>query len=98
MSGGRFRKPSMPFAAVLFVVPLLAARPAVHHAAVVTTDATIAAHHAVYELSLKSSQDQGVLAARGQMTFDIADACTGLTTTQHLSIDLTDRDGRDVTM
>jgi hypothetical protein len=88
----------MPFAAALFVVPLLAARPAVQHAAVITTAATIAAHHAVYELSLKSSQDQGVLAARGQMTYDIADACNGLTTTQHLSIDLTDRDGRDVTM
>ena len=88
----------MPFAAALLAIPLLAARPGVHHAAVITTDATIAAHHAVYDLTLKSSQDQGVLAARGKMVYDIIDVCTALTTTQHLSIDLTDRDGRDVTM
>jgi hypothetical protein len=88
----------MPFAAALFAAHLVAARPALHHAAVVTTEPTIAAHHAVYDLSLKSSQDQGVLSARGTMIYDITDACSGLTTTQHLSIDLTDRDGRDVTM
>jgi hypothetical protein len=89
----------MPFAAALFVVPLLAARPvAIHGASVITNSATVAAHHAVYDLSLKSSLDQGVLAAKGQMTYDITDVCTGLTTAQHLSIDLTDRDGRDVTM
>ncbi|MEJ0048952.1 MAG: DUF1849 family protein [Rhodospirillales bacterium] len=88
----------MPLAAALFVVPLLAAGSGIHDASVITSGANIAAHHAFYELSLKSSLDQGVLAARGQMTYDIADACTGLTTAQHLSIDLTDRDGRDVTM
>src|SRR5277367_1774714 len=90
--------PRMPLAAAMFMVPLLAARPAATHASVITNAATVAAHHAVYDLSLKSSLDQGVLAAKGQMSFDITDACTGLTTAQHLSINLTDRDGRDVTM
>jgi hypothetical protein len=58
----------------------------------------IGAHHAVYTLSLQSSQDQGVLSARGSMTYDVTDACTGWTTAQHLVIDYTDRDAHDVTM
>ena len=58
----------------------------------------LAAHRAVYDLTLKSSLDQGVLAARGSMTYDITDACTGLSTAQHLVINLTDRDGRDLNM
>jgi hypothetical protein len=67
-------------------------------AAAVTPTPFIAAHHAAYVLSLKSSQDQGVLSANGTMTYDITDACTGYTTAQHLVINLTDRDARDVTM
>ena len=59
--------------------------------------ATIAAHHAVYDLTLQSSTDQGVLAATGTMTYAIADACTGWTTSQHLEIHMTDRDRGDVT-
>jgi hypothetical protein len=58
----------------------------------------IAGHHAAYVLTLKSSQDQGVLAANGSMTYDVNDACTGYTTAQHLVINLTNRDARDVTM
>jgi hypothetical protein len=64
----------------------------------VTPTAFIAAHHAAYVLSLKSSQDQGVLAANGTMTYDVTDACSGYTTAQHLVINLTDHDARDVTM
>jgi hypothetical protein len=59
---------------------------------------SIGAHHAVYTLSLQSTQDQGVLAASGSMTYDVTDACTGWTTAQHLVIDYTDRDAHDVTM
>ena len=58
----------------------------------------IAAHHAAYVLSLKSSTDQGVLSASGTMTYDVTDACSGYTTAQHLVINLTNRDARDVTM
>jgi hypothetical protein len=59
---------------------------------------TIAGHHAFYQLSLQSSTDQGVLSATGSMSYDVTDACTGWTTAQHLIINLTDRDGRDVKM
>jgi hypothetical protein len=62
------------------------------------TGANFLPHHAFYDLTLKSSTEQGVLAARGNLTYDIADGCTGWTTSQHLLIHMTDRDGRDVTM
>jgi hypothetical protein len=67
-------------------------------AGAVTPTPFIAAHRASYVLSLKSSQDQGVLSANGTMTYDVTDACTGYTTAQHLVINLTNRDARDVTM
>jgi len=57
--------------------------------------ANLAGHHASYHLTLKSVQDQGVLAADGSMEYDLTDACTGWTTSQHLVINLTDRDGHD---
>jgi hypothetical protein len=75
------------------LAPASAATPAVFD---VTPD--IAGHRALYALSLKSSNDQGVLAASGSMSYDVTDACTGWTTAQHLVINLTDRDGRDTKM
>ncbi len=62
------------------------------------TQPSIAGHRAYYALSLQSSTDQGVLSAHGSMSYDVTDACTGWTTAQHLIINLTDRDGRDVKM
>jgi hypothetical protein len=60
--------------------------------------ANLAGHHASYRLTLKSVQDQGVISADGSMEYDLTDACTGWTTSQHLVINLTDRDGRDTHM
>jgi hypothetical protein len=59
---------------------------------------SIQAHRATYALTLKSSNDKGVLEAAGTMTYDVSDACTGWTTAQHLTINLVDRDGREVRM
>jgi hypothetical protein len=56
----------------------------------------LAAHHAVYKLTLHGSHDQSVLAASGTMTYDVADACTAWTTAQHLTIQITNKDGQDV--
>jgi hypothetical protein len=56
----------------------------------------LAAHHAVYKLTLHGSRDQSVLAASGTMTYDVADACTAWTTSQHLAIQITNKDGQDV--
>ena len=76
----------------------LATTPAFSSVVSNVTPPAIAGHRAFYVLSLKSSTDQGVLSANGSMAYEVADACTGWTTAQHLIINLTDRDGRDVKM
>ena len=60
--------------------------------------APLAAHHAVYTLTLDGSKEEGVLAATGTMTYDVLDTCSGWTTSQHLVIDLTNKDGQDIKM
>ena len=77
--------------AVLFALPaaLLAGQAAA---------APLAAHHAVYKLTLDTTKEEGVLAASGTMSYDVVDTCTGWTTAQHLVIDLTNKDGQDVRM
>jgi hypothetical protein len=80
----------------LTAVPIawaLCAAPAYAHAG-----ATLAGQHAVYTLSLASSHAQDVIAASGTMTYDLADACGGWTTAQHLVINMTNNDGKDVHM
>jgi hypothetical protein len=60
--------------------------------------ATLAAHHAVYKLSLDTSKDQDVLSASGTMTYDVVDSCSGWTTSQHLVVDFANKDGQEVHM
>ncbi len=74
----------------------LAAAPA--RAALAADRVPIAAHHALYALSFGASHDGSVAAASGSMSYDMADACNGWTTTQHLQIDMTNRDGQVVKM
>ena len=69
---------------------LLAALPA--HAA------ALAAHHAVYALSLDASKTQDVANAHGTMTYDVTDTCGAWATSQHLVLDFTNGDGQDVHM
>ena len=60
--------------------------------------ASLAAHHAVYALSLDQAHAQDVIEAHGSMTYDVADTCTAWATSQHLVIDLVNKDGRNVHM
>ncbi len=60
--------------------------------------ATLSAHHAVYRLTLDRSKEGEVTEAHGTMTYDVLDTCTAWTTSQHLVIDLTNKDGQDVHM
>jgi hypothetical protein len=89
------RSALLVFASLLLATTLLAS---LGRASAAPFSGMILAHHAVYTLTLKSSNAQGVLAANGNMSYDITDGCTGWTTSQHLVINMTDRDGRDVTM
>ena len=60
--------------------------------------APLAAHHAVYTLTLDTSKEQNVMAAHGTMAYDVTDTCTAWTTSQHLVIDITNKDGQDIHM
>jgi hypothetical protein len=60
--------------------------------------APLAAHHAVYKLTLDTTKEEGVMAASGTMSYDVLDTCSGWTTSQHLVIELTNKDGQDVRM
>jgi len=55
----------------------------------------LAAHHAVYSLSLKPGANSGAIAASGAMRFDFADSCDGWVTAQHMVVDLTDNTGHE---
>ena len=60
--------------------------------------APLAAHHALYDLSLNTTHEQNVTEAHGTMSYDVVDTCSGWTTAQHLVIDLTNKDGQEIHM
>ncbi len=62
------------------------------------TAASLAAHHAVYVLTQDRAHAQDVIEAHGSMTYDVADTCTAWATSQHLVIDLVNKDGKNVHM
>lgn len=57
----------------------------------------LAAHRAVYELTLASARGN-IAAASGKMAYEMVDACDGWAVRQRLRIDITDREGRDLEM
>ncbi len=57
----------------------------------------LAAHRALYELSLASARGD-VTGATGTMSYDVGDACEGWTAHQQLAMTVTNRDGQDIDM
>ncbi len=78
-------RPLLTTLAALATTPCLAAEPAV----------PMAAHRAVYKLSLDTSRGD-VTAATGQMNYEVADSCDGWATQQRLAMNITNRDGQDI--
>ncbi len=78
-------RPLLLTLATLATTPALAAEPAV----------PMAAHRAVYKLSLDTSRGD-VTGATGQMNYEVADACEGWATQQRLAMNITNRDGQEV--
>jgi hypothetical protein len=58
----------------------------------------LAAHRAIYTLTLSSSRGGEVIAATGTMGYEVIDACDGWAVRQRLSMTLTNTDGQDVKM
>jgi hypothetical protein len=58
----------------------------------------LAAHRALYTLTLGSSKDGDVSAATGKMAYEVIDACDGWAVRQRLDMTITNRDGQDIEM
>lgn len=59
--------------------------------------AEIAAHRALYELSLATARGD-IQAATGTMSYEVTDACDGWVVHQRLAMTLTNSDGQDIDM
>lgn len=57
----------------------------------------MAAHRAVYKLTLDTSRGD-VTDASGQMNYEVTDACDGWATRQRLALDIVNRDGQDINL
>ena len=56
-------------------------------------DVPMAAHRAAYDLTLDTVQGGQTVAASGNMTYQVSDACTSWATTQKLDLRTVTRDG-----
>ena len=81
---------------VLSLVACLAALPVLAPGAM-GQETSLAAHHAVYRLTLESSRGD-VVAGGGSMDYEVTDACDGWATKQRLDMTVTNQSGQDVQM
>jgi hypothetical protein len=58
----------------------------------------LAAHHAIYTLTLHNDPDGDVTAATGKMGYEVIDACDGWAVCQRLDMMVTNTDGQDIHM
>ncbi len=58
----------------------------------------LAAHRALYTLTLGSAKSGDVIAAHGTMAYEVTDACDGWAVRQLLRMTITNQDGQDVVM
>jgi hypothetical protein len=67
-------------------------------AAPVPSPAPLAAHHALYALTLDNGREGDIVAAAGTMGYEVIDACDGWAVRQRLDMTVTNSDGQDVHM
>jgi len=63
-----------------------------------TAAVPLAAHRALYTLTLQSAPGGGIVAAHGSMGYEVMDACDGWATRQRLDITITNTEGQDIQM
>ena len=84
----RFRTLTILVALFIGAVPAIAAdRPV-----------PLAAHRALYQLTLNQARGAEVAGASGTMAYEVLDACDGWATRQRLQMTVTNRDGQDIQM
>jgi hypothetical protein len=60
--------------------------------------ADMAAHRALYALSLSTARSTEVVAVTGSMAYEVIDACDGWASRQRLQLTISNRDGQDIEM
>ena len=58
----------------------------------------LAAHHALYALTLDNGRDGDIVSATGSMGYEVIDACDGWAVRQRLDMTVTNSDGQDIHM
>jgi len=91
------RRPASALAGALFGTFLLAA-PLLATPAFAADPVPIAAHKALYDLTVDKIRGEGLAGARGSMSYEVDDSCDGWATQQRLTLHLVNRDGQDVEM
>jgi hypothetical protein len=86
----------MRLPAAILALCAAAAFPADTDAAGLNT--ALAAHRALYNLTLDTSRGSDVVSARGTMGYEVIDACDGWAVRQRLSMTLTNTEGQDIQM
>ena len=84
-----------PFVALLMGATLLMGS---GPAAAADPAAPLAAHRALYQLTLDQARGTDVAGATGTMAYEVVDACDGWATRQRLQMTVTNRDGQDIEM
>jgi len=90
----------MRLPAALLVLLLTAATPVLAASSPAPTPvaAGLAAHKALYSLTLATAKGGEIVAARGTMGYEVTDACDGWAVRQRLKMTITNADGQDVVM
>jgi hypothetical protein len=90
--GSAFAAPAPPATSRLAAMPV-ALSPATPASVV-----PLAAHRALYAMTLSSGHGGEIVAARGTMGYEVIDACDGWAVRQRLQMTITNADGQDIQM
>src|SRR5690348_13340865 len=90
----------MRLSAALLVLLLTLASPALAASTPAPTPAAagLAAHKALYSLTLATARGSDVVGARGTMGYEVTDVCDGWAVRQRLKMTITNADGQDIVM
>ncbi len=88
----------LPAALLVSIVALVSPAYAASTPAPAPAAAGLAAHKALYSLTLAPAKGSDIVAARGTMGYEVTDVCDGWAVRQRLKMTITNADGQDIVM
>jgi hypothetical protein len=85
-------------ASLLAAILALCASASVPSADAAGLNSALAAHRAIYSLTLNTSRGGDIVGATGTMGYEVIDACDGWAVRQRLAMTITNTDGQDIQM